>query len=445
MKLFAMAVLFAMVACHQTECAAHDALVGRQMTLDARVNSPYLSSNGGTVYLHVTVTAPNIGSTRRRPMNLSVVLDRSGSMAGEGKLDYAKRALNTLIDQLTGTDILSIVVYDDRVDVLREAGPVRDKWELKRLVESIYARGSTNLGGGMVEGFRQVEHNRNNKYINRVVLLSDGLANQGIVDPQQLNQIARRQRSNSIALTTMGVGLDYNENLMVGLAENGGGNYYFIESPSTLASILRKEFNMISSVVARNATIELNLGSGVRVNDVIGCEYRPDQGRFILPVGDLYSNDSREFTIALQVPHGTGSLTLASGTLRYDTLIEELCDNPSFSTNIHYTDDVSVMEKNRDMPTQAKVDVAVSTRKVEQAMKSVDEGRPEEAAKQLGEAREMIMASPAAMGAGAASSQVRAQADRLDDFQRLLKDSSNTQRAKKAIQYENYKTQKNKQ
>ncbi len=366
-------------------------------------------------------------------------------MAGEGKIDYAKRALNTLIDQLSGEDILSIIVYDDRIDVLREAGPVRDKWELKRLVESIYARGSTNLGGGMIEGFRQVERNRKREFVNRVVLLSDGLANQGITDPHQLNQIARRYRSNSIVLTTMGVGLDYNENLMVGLAENGGGNYYFIESPNTLASILRKEFNLMSSVVAQSAVIEMNLGSGVHVNDVIGCEYRPDQGRLILPVGDLYSGDSREFTIAMQVPHGTGSLTLASGTLRYESSIGGLNESPGFSTSIHYTDDAVVMEKNRDLPTQAKVDIAVSTRKVEQAMKSVDEGRPEEAAKELGEARSMIMSSPAAMGAGAASNQVRAQADRLDDFQRLLKDSSNTQRAKKAIQYENYKTQKNKQ
>jgi Ca-activated chloride channel family protein len=444
MKLFAMAILLAMVTCHETECAARGPYGSRPITLDARVNCPYLSSNGGTVYLHLTVNTPNIGPVRRRPMNLSVVLDRSGSMGGE-KINYAKQALTTLIDQLTGEDILSIVVYDDRIDVLREAGPVRDKWELKRLVESVYARGSTNLGGGMMEGFRQVERNRKREYVNRVVLLSDGLANQGITDPHQLNQIARRYRSSSIVLTTMGVGLDYNENLMVGLAENGGGNYYFIESPNTLASILRKEFNLMSSVVAQSAVIEMTLGSGVHVNDVIGCEYRPDQGRVVLPVGDLYSGESREFTIAMQVPHGTGSLTLASGTLRYEASMSGLNEFPGFSTSIHYTEDAAVMERNRDLPTQAKVDVALSTRKVEQAMKSIDEGRPEEAAKELGEARSMIMASPAAVGAGAASNQVRVQADRLDDFQKLLKDSSNTQRAKKAIQYENYKTQKNKQ
>ena len=146
-------------------------LRGNTIGLEGRLNSPYISSNGGTVFLHLAVTTPNIGSTRRRPMNISVVLDRSGSMGSEGKIDYAKRALNSLIDQLTAEDILSIVIYDDQIDVLRPAGPVRDKRELKRLVESVYARGSTNLGGGMVEGFRQVECYVSREFVNRVVLL----------------------------------------------------------------------------------------------------------------------------------------------------------------------------------------------------------------------------------------------------------------------------------
>ncbi|HEX9829616.1 MAG TPA: VWA domain-containing protein, partial [Bacteroidota bacterium] len=264
-----------------TVCTAAGELFPRRtIGLDARLNSPYISSNGGTAYLHISVTTPDVGTAKRRPMNISVVLDRSGSMAGEGKIDYAKRALNSLIDQLNPEDIFSIVVYDDQIDVLRAAAPVRDKWELKRLVESIYARGSTNLGGGMIEGFQQVQRYVSKEFVNRVVLLSDGLANQGIVDPTELNRIARQYRSKSITLTTMGVGLDYNENLMVALADNGGGNYYFIESPNILASILRKEMNMLASIVAQNAVLEMTLGKGVHLKDIIGCEYRPENALY---------------------------------------------------------------------------------------------------------------------------------------------------------------------
>jgi len=428
------------------EAATKGELFPRQnMTLDARLNSPYISSSGGMAYLHITVTTPNLSTPRRRPLNLSVVLDRSGSMADEAKIAYAKRALHSLVDLLSGSDILSIVMYDNSIDVLWNAQPVRDKREIHGLIESVYPRGSTNLGGGMIEGFRQVEKNLRKEFVNRVLLLSDGLANQGITNPTELNNIARRARARSIALTTMGVGLDYNENLMVGLAESGGGNYFFIESPNSIAAMFRKEFNMMASVVAQNAVIEMTLGRNVRLNDVIGCEYRPERERVVIPVGELYSNDRREFTMELWIPPGTGSLTVASGTLRYETEHTALRLFPAFNIRVQYTDDYVVIEKNRDMDTQAKADVAISTRRVERAMQAVDEGRVDDAAKELREAEQTILASPAATAAGAASGELRRQADQLNAFQQLLRDSSDTRRAKKSIQYENYKTQKNKQ
>ncbi|MCI0707998.1 MAG: VWA domain-containing protein [Ignavibacteriae bacterium] len=423
---------------------ANDLFPTRTIGLNARLNSPYISSLGGVAYLHVSVTTPNIGVAKRRPMNISVVLDRSGSMASEGKIDYAKRALNSLIDQLTNDDILSIVIYDDYIDVLRPAAPVRNKWEVKRLVESVYARGATNLGGGMMEGFRQVEQYVSKEFVNRVVLLSDGLANEGIVDPYQLNKIAKQYRSKSITITTMGVGLDYNENLMVGLANNGGGNYYFIESPNTLASILRKEFNMLSSIVAQNAVLELSLGKGVHLKDIIGCEYRPENALYLVPIGDLYANETREFTLELVIPPGRRSFTAASGVLRYKTEFAGLRRQPEFDVTIHYTDDYVIIEKNRDMETQAKADIAVSTRRVEKAMEAVDEGRMDDAAKELRDAKSVLMASPAASADGAGAGYLLQQAGELDKYEQLLKDSTDTRRAKKAIQYENYRNQRNK-
>jgi Ca-activated chloride channel family protein len=350
------------------------------ITIDGRLSYPCISFNGGRVYLQVAITAPGIESLHRWPMNLSVVLDRSGSMADEAKIEYAKKTLYALIGQLRDDGILSIVIYDNVIQVLRPAQRVCDKRELKRLVEQVYPRGTTNLGGGMMEGLRQVERNLDKEYVNRVVLLSDGLANQGITDPGELQRIARRYRARSISLTTMGVGLDYNENLMVGLAASGGGNYYFIESPHSLASIFRKEFNLLSCVAAQNASVEMSLGRGVRLLDVIGCEYREEGDRYVVPLGDLYSNDRRELTVELGVPEGTGSLTVARGVLHYEGKLGWLERWPSFAATVRYTDDLVEIDKNRDLETQAKADVAVSTRKVEHAMKALDEGRHEEAA-----------------------------------------------------------------
>ena len=416
------------------------------ISLNGKLNCPYISTSGGTAYLQISLTSSGRDDRKRRqrPMNIAVVLDRSGSMADERKIDYAKSALTKLIDQLHAEDLFSLVVYDDVIDVLRSSQRVGSSHrDLKRLISDIYPRNSTNLGGGMMEGLRQVERNLGKEYVNRVILLSDGLANQGITDPSELARIARNHRSRSISLTTMGVGLDYNENLMVALAESGGGNYYFIESPSQLASIMSKEFNSASSVIAQNAYIELKLGRGVKVVDVIGCEDFFDGGTYRIPVGDLVANDSREFTVELSIPEGTGVQTVATGTLHCEC--SAFASRPSFSARVNYTREVAMIEKNRDMETQAKADIAVSTRTVEKAMKALDEGRGEEAKSELSAARQMLMSSPAASYGGASGAAVQEQAARLDSFNQILDDKEvDARRAKKSIQYENYQIQKKK-
>jgi Ca-activated chloride channel family protein len=414
----------------------------QKVTINCHINSPFVSHNGGTAYLLLSITAPAIETGRRQPMNLAVVLDRSGSMADQSKIEYAKKAVRTLIEQLQNNDIFSFVIYDDVVDVVREAKPVRDKQELLCLLDEVFPRGATNLGGGLAEGLRQVERHRDKEYLNRVILLSDGLANRGVTDPSELQRMVQRYRGKSISVTTMGVGLDYNENLMVRLSESGGGNYYFVESPHSLASIFRKELKSLSCVVAQNASIELRLGDGVRLRDVIGCEHRGEGKEVVIPIGDVYSNEHRELTVELEIPEGTGTLNVAKGVLKYDGKRGWFESWPSFATSIHYTKDFSEVDKNRDHETQAKADISVSTRTVEKALRALDEGRREDAAKELKDAETAIMASPAALSTGAGASLLNQQKGRLESYQQLLKDSTDDRKAKKSIQYENYQVRK---
>ena len=416
----------------------------QKVTINGHINCPFVGHNGGTAYLLLSITAPATELSRRQPMNLAVVLDRSGSMADQSKIDFAKKAVRTLIDQLQNDDIFSFVIYDDVVDVVREAKPVRDKRELLCILDEVFPRGATNLGGGLAEGLRQVERHRDKEYSNRVILLSDGLANRGITDPYELQRMVQRYRGKSISVTTMGVGLDYNENLMIRLSESGGGNYYFVESPQSLASIFRKELKSISCVVAQNASIELRLGDGVRLRDVIGCEHRGEGKEVVIPIGDVYSNEHRELTIELEIPEGTGTLNVAKGVLKYDGKHGWFESWPSFATSVRYTKDFSEVDRNRDHETQAKADVAVSTRNVEKALRALDEGRHEDAAKELKSAQATIMASPSASVAGAGASLLSEQKGRLESYQQLLKDSTDDRKAKKSIQYENYQVQKKK-
>jgi Ca-activated chloride channel family protein len=408
------------------------------LSISGNVNSPYVSTAGGTVYLNITMQTSAVRQADRRPLNLSVVLDRSGSMEAEGKMSYAKAALRELIAQLESDDIFSLVIYDDVIDVLRPAGRVGgNKRDLLRLVDGIYPRGATNLGGGMMEGLRQVERNRSRNHVNRVVLLSDGLANRGVTSEHELNGIARRYRNQGISLTTMGVGLEYNENLMVGLSSNGGGNYYFIESAHGLARMMSMELNSLSSVLAQNASIELTLGRGVVVKDVIGCDWRPAGDRYVISVGDVYAKETREFTVELLIPEGTGSLHVAKGELRFEPTGVKVNRVKPFSVRINYTRDVAAIDRHRDMSTQAKVDLTLSARSVEHALNEFDAGRKDEAMKMLEEANSVLMSSPAAQ-AGVATEDIKEQRERLELYGRMLRDEDST-RAKKSVQYENYK------
>jgi Ca-activated chloride channel family protein len=230
---------------------------------------------------------------------------------------------------------------------------------------------------------------------------------------------------------------------MVGLAKNGGGNYYFIESPYSLASIMNREFNTLSTVIAQDASIELTVGRNVAIRDVIGYEFRQQGNRYIVPVGDLYSNDSREFTVELCIPEGSGSLTVATAKLQYESNQRWSDGYPMSSAVVRYTRDVALIEKERDLKVQAKADIAVSTRTVDDAMKALDEGKGEEAAGFLQQAQNVLHASPAASSLGAGGAQIREQAARLNSYQKLLKDSTgDARKAKKSIQYDNYKAQK---
>lgn len=417
---------------------------GRPNVLELRgnMNCPVVSRNGGRAFLQIALTATEGAGRERKLVNLCVVLDRSGSMGEEGKIVNAKAALNALVDRLSRDDIFSLVIYDDLVDVLRPAGCAGDRRELRDLVEGIQPRGWTNLGGGMLEGFSQVERYAGKEYVNRVVLLSDGLANRGTTDPRELGRYARKFRERSLSLTTMGVGLDYNENLMTSLAAEGGGNYYFIESPRQLASILGKEFDMLGCVVVQNTVIELSLGRGVKVLDVVGTEFITGDGRLRIPVGDMYAGERREFTVELDIPAGTGTRLVAEGDVRFEPVRDRVSISRLVSVNVTYSSDAAEIERHRDLKTQARADVALSTRGVERAMNALDQGKGDVAQEELAAARRELQASPAAGGALTGEA-IKEQDAKLGAYQQRLKDGPGAlPKAKKSIQYDNYRTQR---
>src|SRR5262249_41288941 len=147
------------------------------------------------------------------------------------------------------TDRLAIVIYDDSVETIVPSTPVENKEQLRSAIYSLRPGGSTNLFGGLEQGYAEARKNFCKDCVNRIVFLSDGLANVGVTDPHQIEAEAKLIRESGISVSSMGVGIDYNESLMANMADASGGNYYYISRETNMADIFGQEWNLMQSLV----------------------------------------------------------------------------------------------------------------------------------------------------------------------------------------------------
>lgn len=270
---------------------------------DAKLSHPYVhKGSNGDVLVNFQIKGQEIKSSERAPVNLVLVIDRSGSMSEAGKLEYAKEAAKRIISGLGSGDRIGIVVYSTEVDLLYPIQFLKDKQSATSVVDSLHPTDSTNLSGGLTVGIDQLKSLKRDGYINRVILLSDGLANVGITDIGQLSRVASQAAEDGIHITTMGLGLNYDENLMMNLAEYGAGNYYFIESPNQLTLIFEKEFGQILATVSKDTVIYLSLAPGVQLKEVYGYTNTLKDGKVQINLGDIFSGLERNILIKLNAP-----------------------------------------------------------------------------------------------------------------------------------------------
>ncbi len=263
----------------------------------------------------------------RDPLNLSVVIDRSGSMEGI-KLEKTLEAVQRLIDRLQPNDFISIVAYDTEVEVIAEPTPVLERKLLKTKVQKIKSDGSTNLSGGLEKGYELVsqlkKRQKDSRFTNRVILLSDGLANVGIVDPKALQQLAKRMlNSENISLSTLGVGADYNEDLMTDLAIAGTGNYHFIESGSDIPKIFDEELDQMSYLIARDVKVDITFPSeAVEIRQVYLFNYDLVDGNTIrFNLNEIYSENEKALLTDFRVKPGHNGPIKFSAKLSYQNVI----------------------------------------------------------------------------------------------------------------------------
>jgi Ca-activated chloride channel family protein len=264
--------------------------------------------------MRVQVIAPDkTGPGTRLPLNLALVIDRSGSMSGT-KLEKAKEAAIYCLRNLTGADRAAVIAYDDEVRVVSPSKVLTPETKNQMIadIRMIQSGGSTNLGGGWLTGAQEVaNHVHEANYLSRAILLSDGLTNVGIVDPQQLEHHAEELRRRGVSTTTMGIGADFNEDLMERMAIKGGGHFYFIEDGRQIPDFLHRELGEVLSTVARRVTLELHLPSGVEASMLNTFEMDRQGGGVRVRLDDMIAGEVRSVLFKLTVRPGSAGVALA--------------------------------------------------------------------------------------------------------------------------------------
>ena len=264
-------------------------------------------------------------SATRRPLNLSVVLDRSGSMQGD-KIAYVKQAAQFLVQRLSAADRLSVVSYDSSVSVDVPPQSVVEKDRINQAIDTLQAGNTTNLSGGWLRGCQLVTEGVADGQVNRVLLLTDGLANQGVTDPVRLEAMARQKRAEGVTTTTMGVGLDFNEDLLRRLAVEGGGAFYFIDSPDQAPHLFSEELRGLLSVIGQNLVITLTLSPDVTMVRQLNT-YPADSvdGGVAFRLGDLFADELKTLVLELSIPalKSLGEVEVARLRFDYDELGED--------------------------------------------------------------------------------------------------------------------------
>lgn len=281
--------------------------------------SAVLQDRDGIVHLEVTLRTANPPKTQaRKPVDMAVILDRSGSMSGT-KIAYAKVALKQLIERLDVSDRLGIVAYDSSGLVLvpLQAATRSAKFKWHNLIDRIEVRGSTNMSEGMDLAQDMLEETRQLDRNVRVLLLSDGLANAGDASLTGLTRRARRAIGGEYVLSTMGIGEDFDERLMTQLATAGDGAFYYLAKLEVLASFFEAEFATAATTVATRGRLRLHLTPGARLVDAMGLSFESVGDAIEIPVGSLYAGHERTIWLTLQLP--TDQLgTRALGRVTFD-------------------------------------------------------------------------------------------------------------------------------
>ncbi|HEU5370382.1 MAG TPA: VWA domain-containing protein [Ktedonobacterales bacterium] len=297
-----------------------------EVTLNSQLGKEHLPVTGGSqvAYVLVEATPTEMMAQVRMPLNFAIVLDRSGSMKGS-KLNAVKQAVQMLIDQMADTDTISVVAFDDGVQIIVPAQPAMDKAGIKMAVDRIRDGGGTTMSLGMSTGLNELRKYYSPTSVNRMIILSDGVT---YGDTDRCRALADDAGRQGINIYPLGIGSDWDEDLLDNIGRRSGGlEAEFIRQPGDALHIFQQQFQSAAAVAVRNAQLLLHLSAGItpkkavkvlpQISD-LGQSVLSDR-QVVVPLGDLEKDTSQAVLFELMIePKPAGVFRIAVAELAYD-------------------------------------------------------------------------------------------------------------------------------
>lgn len=350
--------------------------------LEGRLSHPYVPTGRSEVFLTAELTGAEVPGAPRLPVNLALVLDRSGSMAGE-KLAQAKAAARQLVSQLRPEDRLAIIHYGSDVEVLPSALATDDQRKrMLRFIDRIEDNGGTNIGSGLSTARSVLRAHQGGYEVSRMILISDGQPTQGETDPAALAALAHRIRREGITVSALGVGTDFNEDLMQAIAERGSGAYAYLHDASQLATVFRKDLQQAATTVGRGVELSFELPDGVELEEVLGYHSVRDGRTVTVSLPDFSAGQVERVVarLAVTAPKAADrTKEVAKLNLRYTDLLKDGPVASSIALTAVTTDRKEVVLAKRDKDATVFAARAQSAANMAQAAARLKEGKRAEA------------------------------------------------------------------
>jgi len=360
-----------------------------------------------TLDLLIRIIPPELEETVERPsLNIGFVIDRSGSMNGQ-KIEYARQAAIYAVDQLLTTDRVSVTIYDDEIETIVPSMLAVDKASIIRKISRIYNRGKTALHDGWVQGGIQVSQHLNPDHLNRVILLSDGMADVGETNPDVIASDVHGLAKRGINTTTMSVGRDYNKDLMEAMAHNGDGNYYYIRSPRQLPSIFNIEMQGLPATMGNDVTLAIKPLVEIKDFKLLNKFTTNDKGQYCLP--NLQFGDTVEVVARLIVPPLGQTSELCGVYLSWHDPKQDARVDCEAVLKLPSVTSAELKAYDFNVEVRQQVTLLIASRTREEAWELVDSGYYEKAIQILQQARKEILRDPDLP-------MIALEAEALDDF-----------------------------